>query len=86
MRQRGELNPDRKLSPVEQVQQREALGRSKGDFSTKLHRRRDIRLTIPRKAKGKHGKFDSGLSDTNSFREYTGLTRSHLNLPLRKQS
>lgn len=38
---KGELDPDSKLSEIEQVQQREALGRSKGGFSTKIHLRCD---------------------------------------------
>ena len=35
----GELDPESLLSQIEQVQQREALGRSKGGFSTKIHLR-----------------------------------------------
>jgi transposase len=38
---KGELDPNSKLSEIEQVQQREALGRSKGGFSTKIHLRCD---------------------------------------------
>ena len=41
LRYKGELNPDSELSEIEQVQQREALGRSKGGFSTKIHLRCD---------------------------------------------
>ncbi len=37
----GELDPDSELSEIEQVQQREALGRSKGGFSTTIHLRCD---------------------------------------------
>lgn len=39
--QKGELDPSSDLSPVEQVQQREALGWSKGGFSSKIHLRCD---------------------------------------------
>ena len=39
--QKGELDPSSELSEVEQVQTREALGRSKGGFSTKIHLRCD---------------------------------------------
>lgn len=38
---KGGLDPDSALSALEQVQNREALGRSQGGFSTKLHRRCD---------------------------------------------
>lgn len=38
---RGGLDPESLLSEIEQVQQREALGRSKGGFSTKIHLRCD---------------------------------------------
>ena len=38
---RGELEPNSELSAIEQVQQREALGWSKGGFSTKIHLRCD---------------------------------------------
>jgi len=38
---RGELDPVSELSAIAQVQQREALGRSKGGFSTKIHLRCD---------------------------------------------
>lgn len=38
---RGELDPNSELSAIEQVQQREALGWSKGGFSTKIHLRCD---------------------------------------------
>ncbi len=38
---RGELDPNSALSAIEQVQQREALGWSKGGFSTKIHLRCD---------------------------------------------
>ena len=34
---RGELDPNSELSAIEQVQQREALGWSKGGFSSKIH-------------------------------------------------
>lgn len=37
----GELDPESLLCEIEQVQQREALGRSKGGFSTKIHLRCD---------------------------------------------
>lgn len=37
--EKGELDPQSVLSELEQVQQREALGRSKGGFSTKIHLR-----------------------------------------------
>lgn len=36
---KGDLNPTSSLSALEQVQHREALGRSKGGFSTKIHLR-----------------------------------------------
>ena len=36
---RGELDPNSELSSIEQVQHREALGWSKGGFSTKIHLR-----------------------------------------------
>jgi transposase len=38
---RGELDPNSHLSEIEQVQEREALGRSRGGFSTKIHLRCD---------------------------------------------
>jgi transposase len=38
---KGALDPESLLSEIEQVQQREALGRSKGGFSTKIHLRCD---------------------------------------------
>ena len=38
---RGKLEPNSELSAIEQVQQREALGWSKGGFSTKIHLRCD---------------------------------------------
>ena len=38
---RGELDPNSVLSAIEQVQEREALGWSKGGFSTKIHLRCD---------------------------------------------
>ncbi len=38
---KGELDPESSLREIEQVQQREALGRSKGGFSTKIHLRCD---------------------------------------------
>lgn len=38
---RGTLDPNSELSAIEQVQQREALGWSKGGFSTKIHLRCD---------------------------------------------
>ena len=38
---RGELEPNSELSAIEQVQEREALGWSKGGFSTKIHLRCD---------------------------------------------
>jgi transposase len=38
---RGKLDPNSTLAPIEQVQQREALGWSKGGFSTKIHLRCD---------------------------------------------
>ncbi len=38
-RWKGELDPQSELSNTEQVQQREALGWSKGGFSTKIHLR-----------------------------------------------
>ena len=38
---KGELDPNSELSAIEQVQQREALGWSKGGFSTKIHLRCD---------------------------------------------
>lgn len=38
---KGELDPDSELAAVEQVQTREALGRSQGGFSTKIHLRCD---------------------------------------------
>ncbi len=38
---KGALDPESSLSEIEQVQQREALGRSKGGFSTKIHLRCD---------------------------------------------
>ena len=38
---KGALDPDSLLTEIEQVQQREALGRSKGGFSTKIHLRCD---------------------------------------------
>ena len=38
---RGELDPNSELSAIEQVQEREALGWSKGGFSTKIHLRCD---------------------------------------------
>lgn len=38
---KGDLDPQSLLSESEQVQQREALGRSKGGFSTKIHLRCD---------------------------------------------
>ncbi len=38
---RGKLDPNNELSAIEQVQQREALGWSKGGFSTKIHLRCD---------------------------------------------
>lgn len=36
---KGEVDTNSQLSAIEQVQQREALGRSKGGFSTKIHLR-----------------------------------------------
>jgi len=36
---KGALDPDSPLSAIEQVQEREALGRSQGGFSTKIHLR-----------------------------------------------
>ena len=38
---KGEVDAKSELSAIEQVQQREALGRSKGGFSTKIHLRCD---------------------------------------------
>ena len=38
---RGELDPNSELSAIEQVQERESLGWSKGGFSTKIHLRCD---------------------------------------------
>lgn len=38
---RGQLDPNRERTTIEQVQQREALGRSKGGFSSKIHLRCD---------------------------------------------
>ena len=38
---RGEIDPNSELSAIEQVQEREALGWSKGGFSTKIHLRCD---------------------------------------------
>lgn len=39
--EKGALNPESSLSPIQQVQHRESLGRSVGGFSTKIHLRCD---------------------------------------------